>query len=93
MILKDNPVFSNNQVIYLKILDNWVFKNLISIDKLFAKALRIFTTCLLANNNLWGKLVSFSPIMFDDNLDTTSVSFFITDLNLLSCEFDSYIIW
>ena len=35
------------------------------------------------------KLVSLSPIMLDDNLKTTSVSFFIADFNLLSCEFDS----
>ena len=38
------------------------------------------------------KLVSSleSPIMFDDNLKTSSVSFFIADFNLLSCEFDSF---
>ena len=30
------------------------------------------------------------PILFDDNLNTTSVSFFIADFNLLSCEFDSF---
>ena len=41
-------------------------------------------------NNLWGKLVSLSPILFDDNLKTTSVSFFIADFSLLSCEFDSF---
>ena len=28
--------------------------------------------------------------MFEDNLNTTSVSFFIADFNLLSCEFDSF---
>ena len=65
------------------ILDNWVFDYLISVDEWFA-------TCLLVNNSLWGKLVSLSPIIFDDNLKTTSVSFFIADLNLLSCEFDSF---
>ena len=31
------------------------------------------------NNNLWGKLVSLSPIILDDNLKITSVSFFIAD--------------
>ena len=46
---------------------------------------------LLVNNNLWGKLVSSSPMIFDDNLKTTSDSFYIADLNLLSCEFDSFI--
>ena len=73
------------------VLDNWVFDNLISVDKWFEKALWRFETCLLVNNNLWGKLVSLSPTIFDDNLKTTSFSFFIADLNLLSCEFDSFI--
>ena len=30
------------------------------------------------------------PIIFDDNLKTTSDSFFIADFNLLNCEFDSF---
>ena len=29
-------------------------------------------------------------MILDDNLKTTSVSFFIAELNLLSCEFDSF---
>ena len=89
------PVFSNgprsqprNPPDYI-ILDIWVFDNLISFDDLSAKALRKFTTWLLVNNNLWGKLVSSPPIIFDHNLKTTSVLFFIADDNLLSCEFDS----
>ena len=28
--------------------------------------------------------------MFDDNLKTTSVLFFVADFDLLSCEFDSF---
>ena len=63
------------------ILDHWVFDNLISADEWFAKDLRRFATCLLVNNNLWGKLFSLSPIIFDDNLNTTSVSSFIADFN------------
>ena len=39
------------------ISDNWVFDNLISVDDLLVKALQRFATCLLVNNNLWGKLV------------------------------------
>ena len=39
------------------ILDNWVFDSLISVDELFAKALRRFGTCLLVSNNSCGKLV------------------------------------
>ena len=44
------------------------------------------------NNNSCGKLASLleSPIMLGDNLNTTSVSFFIADLNLLSCEFHNF---
>ena len=29
-------------------------------------------------------------IMFDDRLKTASVSFSVADINLLSCEFDSF---
>ena len=52
-----NPVFSNGPSNLPKnppdciIFDNWVFDSLISIDELFAKALRIFESCLLINNN------------------------------------------
>ena len=62
--IKGNPVFSNgssnlpkNPPDYI-IFDNWVLDNLISVDELFAKTLRRFKTCLLVNNNFWGKLVS-----------------------------------
>ena len=72
------------------IIDNWVFDNVISVDDLSAKALRRFETCLLVDNNLWGKLVSWLRIKFDNNLKTTSVSFFMVDFNLLSCEFDTF---
>ena len=97
-LINGNPVFSygskslpRNPAICI-ILDNWVFDNLISVDKWFAKALQRFTTCLLVNYNLWGKLVSSSelPIIFGDNLKTTSDSFFIADFNVLSCEFDIF---
>ena len=82
--INGNPVFSNGPRSLPRnppnciILDNWVFDNLISVDDLLAKALLRFETCLLVNNNLWGKLVSWFelPIIFDDNLKTTSVSFF-----------------
>ena len=61
-------------------------------DELFAKALQRFATYLLVNSNLRGKLVSSSelPTIFDDNLATMSVLFFIADFNLLNCEFDSF---
>ena len=57
---------------------------------LLVKAPLGFVTCLLVNNNLWGKLVLLLPIIFDDNFKTTPVSFFIADFNLLSYEFDSF---
>ena len=62
-LLNGNLVFSNEQRCLPRsppnciILDNWVFDNLISNDVLLAKALLRFATCLLVNNNLWGKLV------------------------------------
>ena len=96
IFIKDNPVFSNGPSNLPRnppdciILDNWAFDNLISVDERFAKALRRLKTCLLVNNNLWGNLVSLSPIKFDYNLKTTSVSSFIADFNLLSCEFDGF---
>ena len=57
---------------------------------MFAKALRRFATCLLVNNNLWGKLVSSSPIIFDYDLKTSSDSLFVADFSLLRCEFDRF---
>ena len=36
------------------------------------------------------KSVLLSPVILDDNLKTTSFSFFIAGLNLLSCEFYSF---
>ena len=55
------------------ILDSWVFGNLIPVDELFAKALRTLV-------KIWGKLFSSSELqfIFDDNLKTTSVLFFLT---------------
>ena len=62
-----------------------------STDELLANALRILETYLFVSNNSCGKLpLSLeTPTMLGDNLITTSCSFFIADLNLLSSEFDS----
>ena len=75
------------------ILDNRAFDSLISVDDLPTKALRRFTTCVLVNNNLRRKLVSSLelPVIFDDYLKTASVSFFVANFNLLSCEFDTIV--
>ena len=60
-----------------RILDNWVFENVILADEPFAKGLRIFETCVSANNNLCGKLVSSLKflIKFDERFKVTSVPF------------------
>ena len=64
------------------VVDSWILT-----DELFAKALQKFATCLSVNNYLCGKLVLplELPIIFDNNLKTTSALFFIADLDLLSC--------
>ena len=61
---------------------------IILAEELFTKALRGFETCVLVNNNLCGKLFSSleSPTTIDESFKVTSVSFFIPDFNLLSCE-------
>ena len=50
-------------------------------DKTFAKVLRSFETCVLANNNLCGKLFSSleSPTTFDESFKVPSVPFFLPD--------------
>ena len=70
-------------------LDSWVFDNYILSDELFAKALQSLENCVLIDNNLYGKLVSSLewPIIFDETFEVNSVTFFILDFNLLSCEF------
>ena len=57
-------------------------------DKPFAKALQILETCVSVNNNFGRRLVSSLefPIKFDERLKITSVPFFISNLNLSSCE-------
>ena len=61
--ISGNPVFRNEPSNLPRnppdwiILDNWLFDNLISVDKLFTKALQRFGIYLLVNNNLWGKLI------------------------------------
>ena len=73
------------------ILDNWVCGSLILSGELFAKTLWRFETYLLVNQ--FRRKISFIirvTNQFDDNLVTTSVSFFIADFNLLSREFDSF---
>ena len=58
------------------ILCIWTFGNFILADELLARALQSLGTCVLANNNLSGKLVSplELPITFDENIKATSAA-------------------
>ena len=96
--IKGNLFFSNGPKSLPKnpldcpILWSWVFDNFILAEKLFAKALRSFESCLLVNYNLCGKLFSSleSPTTFDEIFKVTSVPFFDLDFNWLSCELDNF---
>ena len=96
--IKGKPVFSYcprslpRNPLNCIILDNWVFKNFILADYLFAKASQILEACVLVNNNLWGKLVPSLelPITFDESFKAPSVPFFNPDFNLLSCQLDNF---
>ena len=59
---------------------------------MFLKALWIFETYLLVNNNSCGKLISSLelPIKIDGRFKVTSVSFRIAEISLLSCELDNF---
>ena len=97
--ISGNPVFNKGPTNLPRnppdciIFDNRVFESLMSVDELLVKALRILETCMFVSNNSCGKLVLSleSPIMLGDNPITTSISFFIADFDLLSCEFDSFV--
>ena len=60
------PIFSYGKNILPKnspdchITCNWVFDNFILAEEPFPKALQSLETCVLVNNNLYGKL--FSPL-------------------------------
>ena len=75
--------------VYLEIL-LIVFDNSILAEELFTKALQTFEICVLVNKNLCGKLFSSleSPTTFGESFKVTSVPFFMTDFNLLSCKLD-----
>ena len=96
--INEKTVFSNgsrslprNPLVCI-ILCNCIFDSFILADELFTKALQIFATCLLVNNNSCRKLVLplELPIMFDDNFKVNSFAFFVVDFTLLSCEFINF---
>ena len=101
--VKGNPVFINSFKSLPRnppacpILCNWVFDNFILAEELFAKALEsleLQRTCILVNNNLWGKSLSSleSPTTFNEIFKLTSVLLFVPSFNLLNCEFVKIII-
>ena len=99
-LIKGNLVFNNSLKSLLNnpcgcpILCNWVFDNFILAAEFYVKALRSRETCVLINDNLWGKLFSSleSAIIIDERFKVTSVPFFVTGFNLLSCELDNFAI-
>ena len=94
--IKGNPVFIYGTKSLLRntpILCNRVFDNYVSAEKLFAKALRSFETCVLVNKSLCRKL--FSSLEFPTAFEifkVTSIRFFIPYFNLSSCKLDNFII-
>ena len=96
IFIKGKPVFSYGPKSLPKIpphcliLCNWVFDNFILAEELIAKALQSLETCVLANNNLWGKWLSSleSPTAFDESFKIYVIPFLIPGFNLLSCELD-----
>ena len=63
LFINGSPVFNDGPTSLPRnprdcvIIDDWVFANLISGDKLFGKVLQRFSICLLINNNSCWKLV------------------------------------
>ena len=72
-------------------MDDRVFESFILTDEPFVKALQIFETYVTVNNSLYEKLVPSLEflIKFDERFKTTSVLFFVSDFNLLSCKLDN----
>ena len=88
---KGKSVFSNGpksqptniEAFYLEVFDNFVVA-----DELLAKVLGGLKIWVLFNNNFWENLIPLlqPPIRFNERFNVTSVTFFVPDVNLLSCE-------
>ena len=94
-----NPVFSKGPRSLPRnpsdrtILGKWFFNHYILVDKLLAKGLWSFETCLSASDNSFGKLVSSleSPITFGNRfIEVSLIPLFIAGFNLLSCKLDNF---
>ena len=72
------------------ILDSWVFDNFILADEPLAKDLQMLETCVSVNNTLCRILLSSLewPAIFILGFKVTLVLVFITDFDLLRCEFN-----
>ena len=96
--IKGELVFSNRPKILPRnpldchILERWAFDNFILDRKPFAKVLWSLKTCVVANYNLCGKLISSleSPNKFDKRFKVTVMPFFIPDFNLLICKLEKF---
>ena len=61
-------------ILYISIVDNFKLAT-----ELFVKALRPFEIRFLVSNNLSGKVVSSSPIIFVESFKVIPVSFFVAE--------------
>ena len=73
------------------ILESLVLVDFVLSNEFFPKDFRSLETCISISNYLCGKLVSLeSPFIFDERFKITSVIFFDSDYNLLSCEIENF---
>ena len=80
-------VHSSSMVNQLFVMVQGVWKRILQIVLFWIVVFWKILCWLPANNNLWEKLVSSSPKIFDDSHKVTSVVYFVADFNLFSCEF------
>ena len=82
----------NRNPLSCAILNKLVFESFMLVDEPFDKVIRVIETSVSINNNLCGKLISSLefPIKFEKRFKFTSVPFFISDFNVLSCELDNF---
>ena len=60
-------------------------------DESFTKAVQISKTCVLVNNNLWGKVSSIeSTTTFGKSFKATWVPCFVSYFNFLSCKLENF---
>ena len=70
----------------------WIveFDSFTLTDELFTKGLQRLKTCISFNSKLFGKLVSLTQIIFDDNRQVMSVAFLLQISIFLNSKFDNF---